>query len=234
MPGLMRAFESLLDTPPIRVVLIDEQQLFRAGIKSILSRSDEIVVAGEAGNRTDALEAVQREQPDVVLMELAVVNGGEVSFIREIMAAAVKAKILILTGIQDAELQRKAVRLGARGLLSKDTSAEVLTKAVERVHAGEVWLDRSTTAAVFDELSRGKSARMSPEEMKMATLTAREREVIKAVGEGLKNKQIGERLFISDVTVRHHLTSIFGKLGVTDRLELVIYAYRHGLADIPQ
>jgi DNA-binding NarL/FixJ family response regulator len=229
----MRAIESLLEIPPIRVVLIDEQQLFRAGIKSILSRSGEIVVAGEAANRAEAIAVVQREQPDVVLLELAVVSSGDFGFLNDLMAAA-QAKILILTASQDAELQRRAVRLGARGLLSKDISEEVFTKAVQRVHAGEVWLDRSTTAAVFDELARAKNAPMSADEAKIETLTNREREVIKAVGEGLKNKQIGARLFISDVTVRHHLTSIFGKLGVSDRLELVIYAYRHGLADIPQ
>jgi DNA-binding NarL/FixJ family response regulator len=230
----MRVFESLPEPNPIRVVLIDEQQLFRAGIRSILSRGGDMMVAGEAGNRTEALAMVQREQPDVVLMDLSVTVDDDFSLIRELMAASESTKILILTAVQDGELQRKAVRLGAKGLLSKDASAEVLIKAVQRVQAGEVWLDRSTTAAVFDEWSRGKSVRQSPEETKIAALTDREREVIRAVGEGLKNKQIGERLFISDVTVRHHLTSVFSKLGVKDRLELVIYAYRHGLASIPQ
>ena len=142
---------------------------------------------------------------------------------------------MILTGVNDPVLHRKAVRLGAKGLVLKDTPIEVLTKAIEKVYAGEVWLDRTTTATVLEELSRKKDAQqLDPEEVKIDALTQREREVINAVGEGLKNKQIGERLFISDVTVRHHLTSVYGKLGVTDRLELVIYAYRHGLVPIPQ
>lgn len=117
----------------------------------------------------------------------------------------------------------------------KDQSFEVLAKAIERIYAGEMWLDRSMTAALIEELSRRREAnKTNPEAAKIETLTEREREVIAAVGEGLKNKEIGERLFISDITVRHHLTSIYSKLEVSDRLELIIYAYRHNLVPIPR
>jgi DNA-binding NarL/FixJ family response regulator len=108
-------------------------------------------------------------------------------------------------------------------------------KAIERVHAGEAWLDRSLTASILRDLSPGtRSKKQDPDERKISSLTDREREVIRRVGEGLKTKQIAERLFISEITVHHHLTSVYSKLEVADRLELLIYAYRNGLADLPR
>jgi two-component system nitrate/nitrite response regulator NarL len=117
----------------------------------------------------------------------------------------------------------------------KEKSAEALIEAIRNVHAGEMWLDSSMTTSLFGEIFRADELRNAdPESDKIATLTGREREVVALICEGLKNKQIGERLFISEITVRHHLTSIFDKLGVTDRVGLVIYAYRRGLAKPPQ
>jgi two-component system nitrate/nitrite response regulator NarL len=220
---------------PIRVVLIDDQQLFRIGIRALIDRGNGLTVVGDAGNRQDALLTVQSAQPDVILLDLMLQGESSLDCIPELMKVAENAKVLILTGLRDGELHRMAVRLGAKGLISKDAPVEVLSKAIEKVYAGEVWLDRSTTAVMLEELCRRNEARkLSPEELKISTLSEREREVISAVGEGLKNKQIADHLFISDVTVRHHLTSIYGKLGVSDRLELVIYAYRHGLVPIPK
>jgi len=228
------SYSSMAEIKSIRVVLVDDQLLFRAGIRTLIDNGNGITVVGDAGSRGEALALVQSKQPDVILSDLELRGESGLEYIPDLIAAAEKAKVLILTDTKDQDLHRKAVHLGAKGLVFKDTSVEVLTKAIEKVYAGEVWLDRSMTAVLLDELSRKNDARkLNPEEIKIATLTNREREVINSVGEGLKNKQIGERLFISDVTVRHHLTSIFGKLGVSDRLELVIYAYRHGLVPIP-
>jgi len=231
----MISHESTIASKTIRVVLIDEQLLFRVGIRSLIGHGNGIAVVGDAGSLADALAVVQSEQPDIILLDLVLKGEPCLDLIPDLIAAAEEAKVLILTGMRDPELHRKAVRLGAKGLVSKDASVDVLAKAIKKVYAGEVWLDRSMTAAVLDELSRrNDSGHLGPEQAKIATLTDRERTVICAVGEGLKNKQIGERLFISDVTVRHHLTSIYSKLRVSDRLELVIYAYRHDLAPIPQ
>src|SRR5262249_19057178 len=128
------------------------------------------------------------------------------------------------------EIHRRAVRLGAMGLVTKDESTEVLLQAIAKVHAGEVWLDRTLLASVLGEITRsGKAQPVDPEALKIATLTAREREIITLVGQGYRNRHVADRLCIAEATVRHHLTSIFAKLQVTDRLELVIYAYRHGL-----
>jgi DNA-binding NarL/FixJ family response regulator len=126
------------------------------------------------------------------------------------------------------------VLFGAVGIVRKEKAAEVLISAVERVHKGEAWLDPSLMADVLSDMTRSaKGKKPDPEAQKIAALTNREREVIALVGEGIKSKEIAGRLFISETTVRHHLTSIFDKLGVADRIELLIYAYRHGLASPP-
>jgi two-component system nitrate/nitrite response regulator NarL len=227
--------KSLPLTQNVRVVIVDDQMIFREGIKSLMDRSGVISFAGEAGSRAEALAVVRREQPDIILLSINL--GGEctLDLLPELASVAEGARILILADTRDGDLHRQAMRLGAKGLVMKDESFDVMAKAIERVNAGEVWLDRLMTAAVIEDLSRRRDARKaSPEEIRIATLTDREREVIIAVAEGLKNKEVGERLFISDVTVRHHLTSIYSKLEVSDRLELIIFSYRHGLAPIPQ
>ena len=219
----------------IRVVIIDEQMLFRVGIKSLMDKGNALTFVGDACSRPEALAVVERTQPDVILLDMYLRGECALDFLPELLASDGDARVLILTGNRDEELQRKAMRMGARGLVMKDQSFDVLAKAIQRVYAGEMWLDRSMTAAVIEELSRRQEAKKTdPDAARIGTLTEREREVITAVGEGLKNKEIGERLFISDITVRHHLTSIYSKLEVSDRLELIIYAYRHGLVPIPR
>jgi len=219
----------------IRVVIIDDQMLFRVGIQSLMDKGKALTCVGDAGSRSEALAVIERTQPDVILLDMNLRGECALDFLPDLLATNGGAKVLMLTGNRDEGLQRKAMRMGARGLVMKDQSFDVLAKAIERVYAGEMWLDRSMTAAVIEELSRRQEAqKTNPDAAKIETLTEREREVITAVGEGLKNKEIGERLFISDITVRHHLTSIYSKLEVSDRLELIIYAYRHGLVPIPR
>ena len=123
------------------------------------------------------------------------------------------------------------MHLGAVGVVLKEKAPEVLIKAIEKVHEGEIWLDRAMVANVFSAASRFRDTRKNdPGGSQDRTLTEREREVIALVGEGLRNKQIADRLFISEGTVRNHLTTIFSKLEVSDRFELLIYSYRHSLA----
>jgi DNA-binding NarL/FixJ family response regulator len=121
------------------------------------------------------------------------------------------------------------------GIVAKDKAADVLINAIKVVRKGEAWLDPATTASMLGEMSRApKPKPLDPEAEKIATLTNREREVVTLIGEGIRNKEIADRLFISETTVRHHLTSIFDKLDVDDRVELLIYAYKHKLADPPR
>jgi two-component system nitrate/nitrite response regulator NarL len=142
--------------------------------------------------------------------------------------------VIVLAGMRKSEGHRRAVRLGAIGLVRKEQASEVLLKAITKVHAGEVWLERTLVADVLGEITRGGLVQPADSEaVKIATLTPREREVITLVGRGLKNRQIAAHLRITEATVRHQLTSTYAKLNVVDRLELVIYAYRHGLCRCP-
>ena len=193
------------------------------------------MIVGEAGNRDDALSLAASEHPEIILLDLDLGGDSGMALIADLIAAAGESRIIILTGLRDPEAHRQAVLLGAMGIVKKEKAAEVLIAAIERVHAGEAWLDPSLMAGVLTEMTRsGKGRKADPEKDKIAALTNREREVIALVGEGIKSKEIAGRLFISETTVRHHLTSIFDKLGVADRVELLIYAYRHGLASPPR
>jgi DNA-binding NarL/FixJ family response regulator len=155
-------------------------------------------------------------------------------FFPELREAANNARVLILTGMSDTESHRRAIRLGAMGVVLKGQPAEVLIKAIKKVYAGEVWVDRATMGSVLHEMTRKNVIQRDPDQDKIKTLTDREHQVIALIAEGLKNKQIATRLFISETTVTHHLSSIFSKLEVSDRLELVIYAFGHNLARLPK
>ncbi len=219
---------------PIRILLIDDHAIVRAGLRMLIENHKGMVVVGEAGNRIDALAIAAREKPQIILLDLDMGKESGLDFLRELLGATAGARVVMLTGVRDPEAHRRAVHLGAMGLVLKDKAAEVLIKAIEKVHAGEVWLDRSLTASVLYEMSQtDQTSRADPEAEKIKSLTSREREIVGLVCEGLKNKQIGERLFISEATVRNHLTSILSKLEVSDRFELALYSYRQHLAKPP-
>ena len=222
-------------TKQIRILLVDDHAVVRAGLRMLIQNQSGMTIVGEAGNRDDALALAGSEDPDIILLDLDLGGEDGLALIIDLIAAAGEARVIILTGLRDPEAHRKAVLLGAMGIVRKEKAAEVLISAIERVHAGEAWLDPSLMADVLADVTRlGKTKKPDAEAEKIAALTNREREVITLVGEGIKSKEIAGRLFISETTVRHHLTSIFDKLGVADRVELLIYAYRHGLANPPR
>lgn len=219
---------------PIRILLIDDHVIVRAGLRMLIENHKGMVVVGEAGDRFDALAIAARERPQIILLDLDMGNESGLDFLRELLDAAAGARVVMLTGVRDPEAHRRAVHLGAMGLVLKDKATEVLIKAIEKVHAGEVWLDRSLTASVLSEMSQAREIRRAdPDARRISSLTDREREIVGLVSEGLKNKQIADMLFISEATVRNHLTSILSKLELSDRFELALYAYRHHLAKPP-
>jgi DNA-binding NarL/FixJ family response regulator len=192
-------------------------------------------VTGEAGNRADALNVASREQPDVIVLDLNLGNGNALSLVSELLGVAKDSHIVVLTGGADAERRDQAMELGAKGVVLKEDGAGELLNAIEKVYrTGDYWLEPGAIKRLFSKNTlRALKQQIDPEVAKIATLTEREREVVALVCEGLKNKQIASRLFIHHTTVSHHLTSIFDKLDLTDRFELIIYSYRHRLAKPP-
>ena len=216
---------------PIRVLLVDDYLAVREGLRLLLERHDDITVVGEAATSRDAIALAKREQPSVALLELDLANDEAMDLIPALTAASLHIRVLVLTRVRDLEQHRRAIRAGASGVVSKRQNSNVLVKAIRRVHAGEVWADRETTATVLRELQQG--AAPSPEAKRIATLTARERDIVKLVAQGHGTQKIAAMLFISDKTVRNHLGSIYDKLKVSERLELALYAAKHGLVTGP-
>lgn len=211
----------------IRALLVEDHLVLRTALRLLLSSQAHLQVVGEAANRPDALELTQREKPDLVLLDLYLEDGDSFDLIPQLRAAVPNMAVLVLTGTPEAQLQRRAIAQGATGLVSKTQPAEVLLEAIDRVCAGEVWIDRSLLASVFADSMSAKTH--DPITEQIATLTQREREIICLIGEGLRNKEIASRLFLSERTVHNHLASVFRKLCVGDRLELAVFAQRNGL-----
>ena len=222
----------MTESAPIRVLLVDDHEVVRVGLRALLRAQSHMELVGEAANGAETLALLESVQPNIILLDLDLGSERGVDLMPSISARAPGARIVLLTGVRDGALHRQAVRQGAMGLVLKDRPLDVVIKAIEKVHDGEVWLDRRLIADVLS-VTNGDALAVDVERRRIAALTDREREVVALLGEGLKNRQIAERLSISEATVRHHLTSVFSKLGVTDRFELVIFAYRHGLAQMP-
>jgi len=217
---------------PITIMIVDDHVVIRSGLRMLIEHDQQMRVVGMAGNQQEALERAASETPDVIILDLLLGDEDALTFLPELCQASPKSRVLILTGVQNPDSHRRAIRRGAMGIVLKEHAADQLLKAIKKVNDGEVWIERSMVGDMIQELSR--PAIVDPEVVKIESLTEREREVISLVGEGLKNKQVGERLFISETTVTHHLSSVFSKLEVSDRLELIIYAFRHGLAKMPK
>jgi two-component system nitrate/nitrite response regulator NarL len=220
---------------PIRVLLLDHHTLVREGLRYILGQQARFLVVGEAGAGKQALALARDLQPDITLLELNLDGDLYAEIISDLLVAADETRIILVTGITDASILNLAVKLGAMGVVHKAEASQVLLKAIEKVYLGEVWIDRVMMASVLASLSRGRQNNDThPEAARIASLSEREREVITLIGQGMKNKEIAHCLTISETTVRHHLSSIYNKLDVSDRLELTIYAFRYGLASLPE
>lgn len=209
----------------IRILIIDDQLIVREGLRMLIENHPGTKVAAMASTRSEALDILARDPTDLIILNLELGGNSALPFIPELREAAKDARILVLTGQRDSATHQKAAQHGAMGVVLKENAADLLLKAIEKVYRGEAWLDRMTLGSLIFQMSSQEKETVDPRTRKIASLTERERQVIALIAEGLKNRQIAERLFISHVTVTHHLSSIYGKLGVSDRLELVIYAF---------
>lgn len=211
--------------PPTSLFVIDDHPVLREGIKMLAEAGGDLAVAGSSATASGALDALGQLRPDVILLDLDLGGEDGLAWLPRISAAVPSARVLILTALRDRARDEEALRAGARGLVLKDAAPEVLLQAIRSVAAGALWFDPRVLAAPRRATPAPAAAADA-----LGVLTARERDIVSLVAEGLRNEEVGRRLGITEKTVRNHLTAVFQKLGVSGRLELVVYAFDRGLA----
>ncbi len=214
-------------TAPIRVVLVDDQALFRAGIRMVVDSQPDLQVVGEAGDGAEALQVVRAQRPDVVLMDIRMPVMDGLAATAELLRDPEPPKVVMLTTFDLDEAAARAIRGGASGFLLKDADPEFLLAAIRTVHAGSSVIAAAATRELFAHFSEPAAVSVPPA---FAALTDREREIFALAARGLSNAEIAAREFLSEATVKTHISRILTKLSLRDRVQLVVFAFEHGLA----
>jgi len=216
----------------VRIYIIGSHRLPRAALRALVLSRPGFEVSGEADSCADAIKSTTNGT-HILLIDLADADTAPLRDLRRLLTTAPKSRPIVLAPPLESSVKTEIVRLGAMGLLTKDQSAEMLFTAIETVaHQHVAWIDRVTMTEVLRTINEPPKEKPQATEL-LAGLTRRERDIVNITLLGLKNRQVADRLFISETTVRHHLTSIFTKLGVRGRFELLRFAYQHGLAKPP-
>src|SRR5664280_1437339 len=219
----------------IRIVVADDHPIFRDGLCKLLALEEDFEVVAQAQDGRQVLEVLQQLTPDILLLDLKMPGLDGLATLQRLQAVKNKTRVIVLTASDDKNEFVQAMRLGTSGIVLKQTATELLIKSIRRVHAGEIWLDSHTTAAVIrqfvaaDEAPPPLAPASPGRERERSPLSQREREIVALVAQGFKNKEMAEKMFISEQTVKNHLHNIFDKLGVSDRLELALYAIHNNL-----
>ena len=215
--------------PKVRVVIVDDHTLFREGLRTILEMEEGIEVVADAESAEDIVELVWQTRPDVLLLDIRMPQGSGLDAVPAVLRISPRTQVLVLTACDEKEEHVRAFKLGAKGVILKDSARQTLMQAIHAVCAGQVWVEPRMTTALVEELSHLGPESSSGGGRDENGLTERELEIVRLVASGNKNKEVGATLTISERTVKTHLTNIFQKLGVRDRVALVMYALRHGL-----
>jgi DNA-binding NarL/FixJ family response regulator len=219
----------------IRIVVADDHPIFRDGLCRLLALEEDFVIVAQAHDGREVLQVLQEHEPDILLLDLKMPNLDGLGTLQRLQASRNQTKVIVLTASEDKSEFVQAVKFGTSGIVLKQTATELLIKSIRKVHAGEIWLDSNTTAAVMrqfaspDETPMPMAPPPPPRERERSPLSQREREIVGLVAQGFKNKEMAEKMFISEQTVKNHLHNIFDKLGVSDRLELALYAIHNNL-----
>jgi two-component system, NarL family, nitrate/nitrite response regulator NarL len=216
----------------IKLVVVDPQSLVREALSALLNGAEGIDVVDAVGAAPELIAALKKTRADLVLFRFDPASSESAALLHELPRVVEYSRVIVLTASTDVAVHTRAVELGAMGVLSCDETGAVLVKAIRKVHAGELWLDRARTAGIVTQLARG--VHKDPDTVKIESLTTRQREIVTLVAEGLTNRQLADRLFISEATVRNHITAILDKLELRDRFQLAVYAFRQGLVTYPQ
>jgi DNA-binding NarL/FixJ family response regulator len=218
----------------IRLLIADSFPVTRAGLRTILASSSDIEIVAEVEDGAQAVERALELDPDVVITESRLPKMDGLTVLRTLQTRAPRTKVLLFTASENKEEFIEAMKLGCSGVLTKDSAPQLIIKSIQKVNAGEIWLDSNTTAAVIRQFANPSdftppSLHGNGKPRERAQLSQREREIIVLIAQGYKNKEIAEKMFITEQTVKNHLHNVFDKLGVSDRLELALYAIHNSL-----
>ena len=212
-----------------RILIVDDQRLMREGLRTLLELEPDFSVAGEAGDGAAALEAYEASAPDIVLMDIRMTGMDGVEATRRLRARHPGARVIILTTFDDEAYVFEGLRAGAQGYLLKDLSGDELAAAIRTVMAGGALIEPSVARKVFAEFARLAPAARPLDAGLAEPLTEREREVLRGVAEGLSNREIGQKLFLTEGTVKNYVTSVLQKIGARDRTQAALRAKELGL-----
>ena len=224
MAASPRSTEAATGTPPLRVLLVDDHEVVRSGVRALLESTDDIVVTAEAGSVREAVQEADRMRPDVVVMDVRLGDGTGIEATREIRASHPETYVVMLTSYADDEALFASIMAGASGYVLKQVNGGELVRAIRTVGSGESLLDPAVTATVLDRLRRGKHL-MKDE--KLALLSPQEERILVLVAQGKTNKEIGDALSLAEKTVKNYVSSILSKLDVARRAEAAAYLVRH-------
>ena len=210
--------------PPLRVLLVDDHEVVRDGVRALLQATDDIIVTAEAGSVREAVDEADRARPDVVVMDVRLVDGSGIEATREIRAKHPKTAVIMLTSFADDEALFASIMAGASGYVLKQVKGGELVRAIRTVGKGESLLDPAVTKSVLDRLRKGKHLLRDE---KLARLSPQEERILSAVADGKTNKEIGDELHLAEKTVKNYVSSILSKLEVARRAEAAAYLARH-------
>ena len=215
----------------IRIVIADDHPIFRDGLRKLLALEEDFEVVAEARDGREVLDAIQQLEPDIVLLDLRMPGLDGLATLQRMQNEKRRTRVIVLTASEDKNEFVQAMKFGTSGIVLKQTATDLLIKSIRKVNSGEIWLDSNTTAAVMREFAAPGDAPplVGSRDRERSPLSQREREIVALVAQGHKNKEKAEKMFISEQTVNNHLHNIFDKLGVSDRLELALYAIHKGL-----
>ena len=224
------------EAPKIRIVVADDHPIFRDGLCRLLALEPDFEVVAQAQDGRQVLDVLQQHEPDILLLDLKMPGLDGLATLQRLQTSKHKTRVIVLTASEDKNEFVQAMKLGTSGIVLKQSATDLLIKSIRKVNAGEIWLDSHTTAAVMRRFATGGPEEApvgappsSSRERERSLLSQREREIVALVAQGFKNKEMAEKMFISEQTVKNHLHNIFDKLGVSDRLELALYAIHNNL-----
>lgn len=213
----------------IKILIVDDHPVFRSGLRRLLESEPDFAVVGEASNGVEAVTLARELSPDIMMLDLVIPGSSGLEVLQEVRALSPPISAIVLTAAIDKTAIARALQLGARGIVLKDAPADQIIESIRTVLKGQYWVDREAVSDLVQVL-QGFMPRRAPDHMNFG-LSAREMEVVEAITAGYSNREIAQKLGLSEQTVKHHVTNIFDKLGLSNRMELVLFAVSHHLVD---